>query len=129
MVSQADDYFRPLCPTHHEAMISDTTDIHGRECPVDGCKEKYSPSFGHFTLRRNDDYWNVTHSSSFRIAKNSTQVICGDHKVAMFIESFDAANTNLADCRCPQKGCPQIMKTLAGGPPAYWLGSGYFGMR
>jgi hypothetical protein len=140
MVSQEVDYLRPLCPTHHEVMVShpdahqavpegsDTVDIYDLECPVDGCLVKYSPGFGYFTLRRNNDFWSLTNSSSLRIAMSNTQVICGEHKDAMFIESFDA-NTNLENFRCPQKGCKQTMKIMIGGPPTYWLGSGYFGTR
>jgi len=138
MVIQEGDYPRPLCPAHHEAMVShlnaqqsvtdgsDTTDIHGCECPVDGCPHKYSPGFGYFTYRWNEDYWNVTNSSSLRITRRSTQVICGEHRDSMFIESFDK-NANLENFRCPQKGCQQRMNLQTGGAPAYWLGSGYFG--
>ena len=137
MVSQI-DHFRPLCPTHHEVMVSpssgsdavpkcsDTIDIHGCECPVAGCSQKYSPGFGYFTFSRNKDLWVTTGSSSLQITRGSTQVICGEHKGSMFIESFDA-KTNLEKFRCPQKGCQQTMKILTGGPPTYWLGSGYFG--
>src|ERR1700674_5446156 len=140
MASQEGDCFRPLCPTHHEAMVShpnspravrdgsDTININGRECPVDGCQQKYSPDFGYFTFTRTDDHWNVTNSSSLRITRSSTQVICGNHKDAMFIASIDAG-TNLANFRCPQNGCQQSMKILIGGPPTFWLGSGYFGTR
>ena len=138
MVSEKRDYFRPLCPTHHEVMVSgpnthqatpnyaDTIDIHGCECPGDGCLHEYAPGFGYFTHQWNDDYFNVTNSSSLRITRRSTQVICGEHRDSMFIESFDA-KTNLQKFRCPQKGCQQTMKIVTGGPPTYWLGSGYFG--
>lgn len=138
MVSQKREYFRPLCPTHHEVMVSDpnahqaapncanTIDIHGCECPVEACPQRYSPGFGYFTIGRNNDYWIGTNSASLRIARHSTQVICGEHKDSMFIESFDA-NTNLQKFRCPQKGCQQTMKIMTGSPPTYWLGSGYFG--
>ncbi len=137
MVCQERDYFRPLCPTHREVMVShpgahqaigdgaDAIDIHGRGCPVDGCPQKYSPGFGYFTFARNDDYWVVTNSSSLRITRSSTQVICGKHKDVMFIESFDG-DTDLANFRCPQNGCQQSMKILTAGPPTFWLGSGYF---
>jgi hypothetical protein len=128
--------FRPLCPEHYEAMVSyrkeyrpqlgdPTPDIHGRECPVDGCCHNYSPSFGYFTVASNDDYWVGTSSSSVRIAKGSTQVICGEHKDVMFIESFDA-NAHSQSFRCPQKDCDQTMKLPIDGPPTYWLGVGYF---
>src|SRR6266481_803456 len=142
MVIQERDCFGPLCPKHHEVMVShpngpqtvrdgsDGININGREreCPVNGCQQKYSPDFGYFTLTRTDDHWNVTNSSSLRITRSSTQVICGKHKEAMFIESIDAG-TNWANFRCPQNGCKQSMKILTGGPPAFWLGSGYFGTR
>ena len=138
MVSQEGDFLRPLCPEHHEAMVShlsaqqsvsggsDTNEIRDCECPVPGCQQKYSPGFGYFTYSRNDDYWGATNSSSFRITRRSTQVICGEHEASMFIESFDKS-TNLENFRCPQKGCQQTMKILTGGAPTYWLGSGYFG--
>jgi len=137
MVSHESDHFRPLCPTHREVMVSappahqavpkcsDTIDIHGCECAVVGCPQKYSPGFGYFTVSLNKDLWVTTWSSSLRITRGSTQVICGEHKDAMFIDSFDA-NTNLEHFRCPQKGCQQTMKILTGGPPTYWLGPGYF---
>lgn len=137
MASQEGDHLRPLCPAHHEALVShpnaqqmvsdgsDTIDIHDCECPVDGCPQKYSPSLGYFTFRRNADHWNVTNSSSLSLTRRSTQVICGQHKDSMFIESFDKT-ANLENFRCPQKGCHQTMKLLSGGAPTYWLGSGYF---
>jgi hypothetical protein len=138
MAKQEGDYFRPLCPEHYEVMVSypkahqavfegsEGVDVHGRECPVDGCLQNYSPGFGYFTFGRNNDFWVGTNSSSLRIARSSTQVLCGEHKDTMFIESFDA-NRNVETFRCPQTGCHQTMQIPTGGPPAYWLGQGYFG--
>jgi len=129
---------RPLCPLHHGVMSplpnlhefvhdgSKEVEIHGHECSVGGCSVKYSPSFGYFSLIRKDDYWCSSQSSSFQIVKSNTQVICGDHKTAMFIESIDAANANLRNYRCPQNHCNETMKIQAGQPPAYWLGSRFF---
>ena len=132
------DYLRPLCPTHHKIMVispglgkelvlesSDAIDIHWCHCPVAGCMQNYSPGFGYFTLARRDDYWVATASSSLQIMRGHTQVICGVHKHAMFLESFDA-ETNLENFRCPEKSCQQSLKILAGGPPAYWLTEGFF---
>jgi hypothetical protein len=33
---------------------------------------------------------------------------------------------DLAALPRPQEGCPHTMSISAGGPPAYWLGEGYF---
>lgn len=127
--------FRPLCSTHREVMIPLTGAYHAFpesaeiahccECPVDGCLQNYSPGFGYFSFRPNDDYWTGTNSPSFRIIRDSTQVICGLHRHSMFIESFDALR-NLEKFRCPGADCPQTMEILIGGPPVYWLGLGYF---
>jgi hypothetical protein len=94
---------------------------------VDGCLQNYSPGFGYFSFQRNDDYWIGTNSSSLRIIRGSTQVICGQHRDSMFIEAFDEL-TNLERFRCPRHECQQSMEILTGGPPVYWLGSGYFDM-
>ena len=98
---------------------------HGCACPVHGCPHKYSLSFGYFTIGRNDDYWSVTGSSSLRVTRNGTQAICGHHKTAMFIESFDRDSMTDRFC-CPEADCNQRVEVSSGGPPAYWLGSGYF---
>ncbi len=132
------DYLKPLCPTHYKIMVispsvgkgmalesSDRVNIHHCECPVDGCAQNYSPGFGYFTIARNDDHWIGTGSSSLQIIRSHTQVICGAHKHAMFLESFEA-KTNLENFRCPQKSCRHSLKILAGGPPAYWLTQGFF---
>ena len=70
MSDQELDYLKPLCPTHYKIMVispglgkelalesSDAIDIHWCHCPVAGCVQNYSPSFGYFTLARRDDYW------------------------------------------------------------------------
>lgn len=142
MVNQESNYFGPLCPTHYKVMApgqridkrervvvdgSDAIHIHYWECSQEGCPQNYSASFGYFTTKRNDDYWVGTGSSSLEIRRSARQVICGEHKDAMFLESWDA-KTNLENFRCPRKNCQSRMQILAGGPPAYWLGEGYFRM-
>jgi hypothetical protein len=132
------DCLKALCPTHYKIMIvspsagkgiglesSDEIGIHHCECPVYGCAQNYSPGFGYFTVARNNDHWVGTGSSSLRIIRRQTQVICGAHKHAMFLESFEA-KTKLENFRCPQKNCGHSLKILAGGPPAYWLTEGFF---
>ena len=132
------DYLNPLCPIHYKIMVispglgkalalerSDAIDIHWCHCPVAGCVQNYSPGFGYFTLARRDDYWIATGSSSRQIVRGHTQVICGVHKHAMFLESFES-ETKLEIFRCPQKNCGHSLKILADGPPAYWLTEGFF---
>jgi len=144
MADQENDYLRPLCPTRYKVMAlsrdrdqkeravldgSEASDIHQWQCSVDGCAQNYSPDLGYFTVARNDDHWAGSGSASLRIRRSATQVICGEHEDFMFLESFDV-NTNLENFRCPRKGGgQQIMKILAGGPPVYWLGEGYFRTR
>jgi hypothetical protein len=106
-------------------VAEDTAEIHDFECIVDECSQHYSPGYGYFTVVRNDDHWPTTESSSLRMLRNPVQVICAEHGHWMFLESFDA-ETQLESYRCPQVGCPQTMSISAGGPPAYWLGEGYF---
>jgi len=140
MVNQESNYFRPLCPTHYKVTApshpidkreravvdgSDAIDVHHWECSLEGCPQNYSASFGYFTTKRNDDYWVGTGSSSLQIRRSPTQVICGEHKDSMFLESWDA-KTNLQNFCCPRKNCQNTVKILAGGPAAYWLGEGYF---
>jgi hypothetical protein len=127
----------PLCPKHNEVMVicpltpdqssaaENTAEIHDCECLVDGCAQHYSPGYGYFTVARNDDHWVATGSSSLRIRKNPVQVICGEHRHSMFLESFDT-ETQVESYRCPQEGCRHTMSISAGGPPAYWLSEGYF---
>jgi hypothetical protein len=105
---------------------SETTEFRNYACPRDGCPQNYSPGQGYFTIEKNDDHWHVTGSSSLRISRSPIQVICGDKaKNLMFIEAFDA-RANVKHYRCPQRSCRQTMKIPADGPPAYWLGEGFF---
>lgn len=140
MANEVPRSVRPLCPLHHEAMVllaeegrqlantPETIEMHGCCCPVHGCPHNYSLSFGYFTIGRNNDYWSVTGSSSLRVTRNGTQAICGHHKIAMFIESFNP--DSMTDCfRCPEADCDQWVEVSNGGPSAYWLGSGYFGTQ
>lgn len=138
MPDQELDYLKPLCPTHHKIMVispglraewdletSDAVDVHWCQCPVAGCVQNYSPGFGYFIIARRDDHWHATRSSSVEVIRSHTQVICGVHKHAMFLESFEA-ETKLENFRCPQRNCGHALKKLAGGPPAYWLTEGFF---
>lgn len=139
MANQGRDFFQPLCPTHYEVMVisplapeqptvpghGEIAEIHDCECVADGCPQHYSPGYGYFILVRNDDHWVATGTSSLRIKRSPVQVICGEHRHSMFLESFDR-EAQVESFRCPQKGCQHTMKILAGGPPAYWLGEGYF---
>ena len=139
MSNQEGDFVQPLCPTHYEVMVSNplapdqpkvveaggTGEIHDCECLVDGCPQHYSPSYGYFTLVRNDDHWVATGTSSLRIKRSPVQVLCGEHRHAMFLGSYDR-ETKLESFRCPQRDCQRTMKILAGGPPAYWLEEGFF---
>lgn len=116
----------PLAPNQPTVVAADdATEIHDCECLVDGCSQHYSPGYGYFIVARNDDHWVTTGSSSLRIRRNPVQAICGEHRHSMFLESFDP-ETHLESYRCPQRGCQQTMGIRAGGPPAYWLGEGYF---
>lgn len=135
MSSPERDYFRPLCPWHYGVMaicatvghppLMDTTTVQHCECRVPGCNQNYSPGLGYFTVAQNDDYWHATGSSSVKMIRSPKQAICGEHKDAMFLESFDPG-TNLENFRCPREACHQTIQVLAGAPPTYWLGSGYF---
>jgi len=60
-------HFQVLCPEHNEVMVisplaaqttsdEDTEEIHDCECVVDGCSQHYLPSYGYFTIARNDDH-------------------------------------------------------------------------
>jgi len=103
----------------------DSLDGHDCECPISGCPNHYSPGCGYFTLEPNLAHRDATGSAALRINRSATQVICYRHKYSMFLESFDPC-TNLGNFRCPHKDCQQRMAVDAGGPPAYWLGEGYF---
>jgi hypothetical protein len=128
---------QPLCPKHNEVMVicpltpdqprvaEDAAELHDCECLVDGCPQHYSPGYGYFTVVRNDDFWTGTGSSSLRIVRNPIQAICGEHRQSMFLVSRDP-DTQLENYRCPQDGCHHTMSISSGGPPAYWLGDGYF---
>src|SRR5271163_215461 len=105
MISREPDHFQPLCPTHHEAMVCDpsahglagvpeTVEFHDCECVVDECPQHFSPAFGYFTIKRNNDFWVGTNSSSVRIVRSNKQAICGVHRSPMFIASFESS-TNL----------------------------------
>ena len=142
MIDQGHDYFRPLCPIHYKVMVicpnvgqvrvPDTSpgiDIQHCKCSVSACQQNYSPDLGYFTIERNDDYWLNPSFSSLRINRSPTQVICGEqHKYLMFIESFDLKR-KVESFRCPVRECQQTMEILASGPPAYWLGEGFFRSR
>lgn len=106
----------------------DALEIHDRECVVDRCPQHYSPDYGYFTLARNDDYWAGTASSSLRIKRDPVQALCGEHRYSMFLVSFDRGSQE-GEFRCQHAGCRQALKIVAGGPPAYWLGRGFFNTR
>lgn len=122
----------PLCPAHYERMVigseseradrASMLESHGCKCPWDGCMQMYSISLGYFTTRLNDDYWSTTNSSSLRVTRNTTQVICGSHKCAMFMEKFNGATARF---RCPHDS-KHTMDIETDGPPVYWLSDGYF---
>jgi hypothetical protein len=143
MANLDSDYIRPLCPVHYNAMAltldmdnaesavlegPESIDVHQWECSVEGRPQNYSLDLGYLTIGRNDDHWGGTGSSSIWIRRSATQVICGEHKDSMFLQSFDA-KANLENFRCPRKTCQHTMRILAGGPPTYWLGEGYFRAR
>lgn len=139
MSNQESDSFSPLCPTHNERMVIspsvfertmlpvtwDSLDCHDCECIVDGCPQHYSPDLGYFILEPNEEQMEVTGSTTIRINRNPKQVICYEHKYAMFLESFDA-KTNIENFRCPAKNCGITMTIQAGGAPAYWISEKYF---
>jgi hypothetical protein len=136
-MAQYTNVLRPLCPAHYERMIvagdtdgreaSDVSliETHGCTCPQEGCSQMYSLSLGYFKTKLSDDYWHTTGSPSLRVERNTTQVICGEHKSAMFIEEF-IEGTKRARFRCPVEDCISLMDIQVDGPPVYWLGEGYF---
>ncbi|HXC47068.1 MAG TPA: hypothetical protein VNU20_02170 [Candidatus Sulfotelmatobacter sp.] len=82
---------------------------------------------GHFALEKVQDHWFVTGSSSLKLHRNDTQVLCSDEaRNVMFLEKIDP-KTKEQTFRCPQKDCGKTMKIPADGPPAFWLASGFFG--
>jgi hypothetical protein len=139
MIVPEREYFRPLCPAHHTVMLTspdvfdrvalpdawDTPDRHDCECSVDGCPHHYSPGCGYFTLEPNVEHQKATGSAALRMTRSATQVICYQHKYSMFLVAFDR-NTGAGNFRCPEKDCRQTMTIQVDGPPAYWLGDGYF---
>ena len=84
MVHEETGFIHPLCPRHHEAMISRPSsgqaqtnslgmiETHGCQCPVDGCSQMYSLSLGYFSVGLNDDYWRTTRSPSLKIVRSGT---------------------------------------------------------
>jgi len=99
---------------------------HHWACTVDECSQNYSSSLGHFTIKKNLDYWHVTHSHSLSIIRNLTQVLCiHESNNVMFLDTFDAQE-NVQIFRCSHKGCERTMKIRADGPPACWLVEGFF---
>jgi hypothetical protein len=47
----------PPAPDQPKVVETEATgEIHDCECLVDGCPQQYSPSYGYFTLIRNDDH-------------------------------------------------------------------------
>ena len=129
----------PLCPKHHVVMVLSTrppgeakvvtpATIHTGycECPVEECTQNYSPELGYFSFEKNRDEWLTANYSSLRIIINPTQVICSDkRKNSMFLEAFDS-DANVQHYRCPQLNCSKGITIHANGPPAYWLGDGFF---
>ena len=102
------------------------TGAHHKTCPVDDCSQNYSPSLGYFSIEKNSDYWHVTESSSLRISRNPTQVICShENDNIMFVQTFHPEE-NTQTFRCPRKECEKTLKIAADGPPASWLVDGFF---
>src|SRR5882757_6150256 len=99
---------------------SEPTNIFLCNCPVENCTQNYSPEMGYFAVERVQDHWFVTGSSSLKLHRNETQVICGDQaRNVMFLEKIDP-KTNEQTFRCPQKDCGKTMKIPANSPPIYW---------
>lgn len=120
LVKGPDAWFRSSRKT-----ASGTVEIRNCECLVEGCLQHYSSGCGYFYVERNDDDWKDAGSASVQIRRHHTQVICGEHGRLMFLESFNP-KTKVENFRCPQRDCQQTVKILAAGPPAYWLGEGFF---
>jgi hypothetical protein len=98
-------------------------------CPVELCTQNYSPEMGYFAMERVQDQWFVCSSSSLKLHRNETQVLCADQaRNVMFLERIDP-KTHEQYFRCPQKDCGRTMKIPANSPPVYWLTEGFFGHR
>jgi len=112
-----------------EKATSETNDVEHCACPAENCAQNYSPDIGYFSLEDSRDHWSTTGSSSVRINRNPTQVICDDEPNSlMFIEIFDA-EADVHIFRCPQKECGKTLKIPANAPPAYWLCEGFFKLK
>jgi hypothetical protein len=108
---------------------SDPTNIFLCNCPVENCTQNYSPEMGYFALEKVHDHWFVTGSSSLKLHRNETQVLCSDEaRNVMFLEKIDP-KTNEQTFRCPQKDCGKAMKIPADGPPTYWLAEGFLSQQ
>lgn len=84
---------------------------------------------GYFAMVRVQDDWFVTGSSSLKLHRNETQVLCSDEsRNVMFLEKIDP-KTHEQFFRCPQKDCGKTMKIPANSPPVYWLAEGFLGQR
>jgi hypothetical protein len=95
-------------------------------CPVEHCTQNYSPEMGYFAVERVQDHWFVTGSSSLKLHRNESQVLCSDEAGnVMFLERIDPKSSEQI-FRCPQKDCGNTMKIPANSPPVYWLAAGYF---
>jgi hypothetical protein len=69
---------------------SEPTSIFLCNCPVDRCTQNYSPEMGYFATERVQDHWFVTGSSSLKLHRNETQVLCADQsRNVMFLEKID----------------------------------------
>jgi len=80
---------------------------------------------GYFAMERVQDHWFVTGSSSLKLHRNETQVICGDAaRNVMFLEKIDP-KTKEQTFRCPQRDCGKTMKIPPNSPLVYWLAEGF----
>ena len=121
MVTSADE------PRKKPSNRSEPTNLFLCNCPIEMCTQNYSPEMGYFALERVKDHWFVTGSSSLKLHRNETQVICADQaRNVMFLEKIDP-KSNEQIFRCPQKDCAKTMKIPANSPPVYWLAEGFFG--
>jgi hypothetical protein len=127
--------WQPLCPIHYGVMViqvTGPTDAALAEgchysCSVSSCGLNYSPELGYFAIGQNDDHWQGAQSSSIRIHRWHIQAICGEqHNLSMYLESTDVIN-GTQTFRCPKDDCGKTLQVERDGPPAYWLGEGFFG--